>query len=205
MLKKPSTGVIGHLFQRAGFFKQMRGLGNDDQFFLAGKQGEGLLIHLDHGEIIAAHNQKGGGCNARQERFSKVRAPPARNHSSDRARLAGGGLQGGSGSGAGAKVADEELTGRRLDRQPMGGGKEPIREEIDVEDLASVIGLGFVEEINKERRELTSLQNSRHESVPRAEPSATAPVSEQHQTRCLLRNCQITLQLDPVSGHDDRF
>jgi hypothetical protein len=84
----------------------------------------------------------------------------------------------------------------------MGGGQEPISEEVNVENFAPVIGLGFFEEIDEERREFTGLQNLRDESVPWAEPSATAPVSEQHRARCLLRDCQITLQRDQSRAND---
>ncbi len=48
-----------HLFQRAGFFEEMCGAGEDDQFLLASEQIVRRLVHLDHRFVVASNDQQG--------------------------------------------------------------------------------------------------------------------------------------------------
>ena len=58
MLLKPDERMLRNLFERAGLFEEMRRARNDDQFFGTCQLGEGILVHLNDGEIFSTDNQQ---------------------------------------------------------------------------------------------------------------------------------------------------
>ncbi len=66
---KPSVRMISDLLQGAWFLEEVRGSGNNDEFLGACQLNEGLLVHLNDGDILTAHDQQGGGGDEREISF----------------------------------------------------------------------------------------------------------------------------------------
>ena len=70
-----------------------------------------------------------------------------------------------------------------LAAQPEGCGLEPLRQQLDVEDLASVFGLVVTQQVDQQGRKPGALERLGDELVAGAKPPATAAVSEEDNSR----------------------
>jgi hypothetical protein len=87
---------------------------------------------------------------------------------------------GGGGAGAGAEVAQGQVGGPGLVRDPFAGADEALGEETDIEAETASAGvvalLGRGQQIQQQRREASLLDRPSDVLVARTEPAAAAAV-----------------------------
>ena len=117
--------------------------------------GEGLFVQLDDAMISAADDKQCRGANLCEGFAREVRTASARDHCADPLGKLRRGEQGCGSAGAGSEQADRKASDcRRLHIEPLHGFDQPLREQLDVEDVGSV-GLFFLgQQIEQERREI---------------------------------------------------
>jgi len=100
---EPRDRKASDLFERAGFFEEMRCACNYSQFFLATKLSVGLLIQLDYWLITPADDQQGRRFDTRERNAREVGSPAARYDSANLFSKLRSSNQGGPGTGASPK------------------------------------------------------------------------------------------------------
>ena len=58
-----------------------------------------------------------------------------------------------AGAGAGAEVAQPEAVSVGVPAQPMTGGSETVRQQLDVEDVPTILGLVLLQQVDQQRRQ----------------------------------------------------
>ena len=87
----------------------MGGAGDDDELLFAGQELVGCLVHLDDRKVVAADDQERRRGNLIEIGFGQIGPSPSRHDSRDVRRFPRRGLQGCSGSGAGAEITDSQI------------------------------------------------------------------------------------------------
>ena len=123
MAREPLRGEPGDLLQLPRLLEEVRRPRHDLQLLLRAHPRISLPVHLPYGVVFSPDDQERRGRDAGQRLTRQVRAPAARDDSSDFWTL-GGRDQRGPGSGAGAEVADPEILRVRFLGEPVGGADE---------------------------------------------------------------------------------
>jgi len=137
VISEPAAGEVGSSVEGSGFFEQVGGAGHDSELVLAPQVGLRGAVEFDHGVVEAADDEQGGGAYLRKFGAGKVGPAAAGDNGRDIHCWVGGGVEGGSGAGAGAEVGQ---TARDIGHGGQFGGdvEQASGKQADVEDIAPV-------------------------------------------------------------------
>src|SRR5665213_4170104 len=96
----------------------MGGSGHHDQMVLAAEERLSLAVEVEHHLVATPHDEQGRSANLGEARAGEVRTTTPGNHSGDVAIQLSCGPQGRTSAGAGAEVADGQMSHIRLGAQP---------------------------------------------------------------------------------------
>lgn len=194
---EPFASEVRDLFQGAGFFEQMRGVRDDLEAGYRADAGLCLTVEIENNRICATHNQQHGCVDLRKHLAGEVGTATACDYSRDTRGL-GGCDQSGSGSSAGAEVAEAEVAHLRIICEPCCGVDKTLGEKIDIESkMAGALVERFFhssEQVEQEGGKARFLQGASDELVARTVPAAAASVRENHRAARRGGNAQIAFQ-----------
>lgn len=150
--RKPVGGALLDGLERARFFEEVRGVGHDLKLGLAAQLRQRLAVELDDDVIVTADDQQSGRAHGGKARGGEVWTAAAGDNRLHLVWQVGGGPQRRPGTGAGAEIADPEVTQVGLLAHPARRGHEPLGEQFDVEDVRAVALLVERQQIDQQRR-----------------------------------------------------
>ena len=122
----------------------MAGAGNHGELVGSGEPARRPSVELEHLPVLAADDQQGRSLDLPKSRAGKVGAAPAGNDRGDTFRRSGRRAERRGGTCRGAEETDRQIVDLRSLGDPSAGGKEPAREQVDVEYVGAVAGLASV-------------------------------------------------------------
>ena len=173
--------MLDDRLERPRLFEEVRGAGHDDELLFTAQLGERGAIEGQHLDIIAADDQQGRSI------LPPGRAGPARsgtaaprNDRGDRPLMRRCCNERRCRAGAGAEISDKQIAGLGILSDPGGRHQQPPREQLDVENIATVARLFDGQEVEEQCGKAILPQSLRNKVVARAEPAAAAAMREQH-------------------------
>jgi hypothetical protein len=181
---EPARREVGDLLERARLLEQVRGAGNHRQLRRRLEPLQSELVEAEDVDVGASDDQQGGRPDSRQAIRREIGAAAAGHDGLDAVRLLSGRDKRRRGTGTGAEVTRAKAREPRLARRPIPDGLEPLREELDVEDIAAIGRLLVAEQVEQQRPQPSSVKGLADPAVARAQAAAAAAVREDHEARC---------------------
>src|SRR5215217_2516299 len=135
--RKPSGGEPGDFFKFSRLLKEVGRPGHDFEPLLRPYLLSRLTVHADHGLVFPADDEQRRRYHTGQRLPRQIRASTARDDCAHRIRAFCRRDQRGPCPRAGAEVADPEVLRVRLLCQPVGGARQPVGEQPDIEPKAA--------------------------------------------------------------------
>src|SRR5215218_2703908 len=143
-----------------------------------------LAVHADHGLVFPADDEQRGCCHTGQCFPRQVGTPAARDDRANRIRAFCRRDQCGPCPRTGAEVADPEVLRVRLLCQPVGGVREPVGEQPDIESEVARPEIHLLlfgrEEVDEQGSKPCFAQNFGDVAVAGTVPARTGAVGEEH-------------------------
>src|SRR5215208_1973779 len=137
VVRKPSGGEPGDFFKFSRLLKEVGRPGHDFEPLLRPYLLSRLAVQADHGLVFPADDEQRRRYHTGQRLPRQIRASAARDDCAHRIRAFCRRDQRGPCPRAGAEVADPEGLRVRLLCQPVGGARQPVGEQPDVEPKVS--------------------------------------------------------------------
>ncbi|HET9128525.1 MAG TPA: hypothetical protein VFN73_10625 [Propionibacteriaceae bacterium] len=203
MVEEPVPRELGGAHQRARLLEQVGRTGHDGQPRLAAQHRLRLAVQPEHQPVPASDDEQGRRADGAEALGGEIRAATAGHDGGDRAVRLGRRPQRGRRAGARAEVAEPHQRQAGLPVQPPGGGREPLGQQPDVEDVRAVALLLGGEQVEEEGAEAGRAEDVRDEPVAGAEPAAAAAVGEDDDRVGPRGHPEVAEQDGPVHADPD--
>jgi hypothetical protein len=207
ILLKPTARQLGNLIQRARFFKQMGGSGNDLQLPLrsARESRDRLAVQADDHLIVSPDNEQTWRQHSAERLAGKIRPSSAGHNRLRHVRTSGCRGQSRRRASAGPEVTKPEFVQILLPANPVRNGRKAPGEKVDIETKfrCSQIGafLVFSKKVDQDCAYSAAIEDVSYVPISGTMTTAAAPVREKHKACCAFRQREIGRKVDLARRH----
>lgn len=191
---EPIFGRVGSRVERAGFFEEMAGAGDNVEAFFGGNPFKGRPVEFEDGIVIATDNEERGSVYFLQGGFREIRPSSPGDNGVDVFRAFNGGDKGGSRTGAGTEETGFQTLGFSEGMYPMDSFGDALGKKVNIKTMLGGLLIRLVfrgrQEVKKQGGESGMVEDLSHVLVSTAVSAASGAMGKNDNPRSLSGNGQ---------------